>query len=385
MPFGFEVLKVDPSGVRLGRLTTPHGVIETPAFMPVGTAGTVKGMTQASLEDLGVGILLANTYHLYLRPGHELIAQMGGLHKFMAWPGGILTDSGGYQVFSLAKMRKVSDDGVRFRSHLDGSEHLLTPEKAIEIQRALGSDIAMVLDECIELPASRERTADAAVRTYEWAKRARGAIQSELPSASNPGQAFFAIVQGGAFADLRRQNAQQLVELDFPGYAVGGLAVGEPHELTCEMASEAAACLPVDRPRYLMGVGKPEQLADYVRCGIDMMDCVLPTRNARNGCLYTSEGQLNIRNAVFANDVRPVDESCGCVVCRRYSRGYLRHLYQANEMLGAMLGTHHNLHFYLGIMREIRDCVRDGRPVRDLEFVKNSANMASDFAQGESE
>jgi queuine tRNA-ribosyltransferase len=365
MPFSFEVLKVDPSGIRLGRLTTPHGVIETPAFMPVGTAGTVKGVTQGALEGLGVGLLLANTYHLYLRPGHELIAKMGGLHKFMAWSGGILTDSGGYQVFSLAKMRKVSDEGVRFRSHLDGSEHLLTPEKAIEIQRALGSDIGMVLDECIELPASREQTAEAAARTYEWAKRQRAVIESQPSSASNPEQSFFAIVQGGAYADLRRENAQQLVDLDFPGYAVGGLAVGEPHELTCEMAAAAAACLPEDRPRYLMGVGKPEQLADYVRCGIDMMDCVLPTRNARNGCLYTHRGPVNIRNAPYANDPRPLDEECDCIVCRRYSRGYLRHLYQANEMLGAILGTHHNLHFYLGIMQEIRDNIREGKPLRD--------------------
>src|ERR1700689_3855500 len=242
MDFHFEILKTDPSGARLGRLTTPHGVIETPAFMPVGTAGTVKGLTQEALEELNVGLLLANTYHLYLRPGHQLIARMGGLHKFMSWHGGILTDSGGYQVFSLAKLRKISDEGVRFRSHLDGSEHLLTPEKAIEVQRALGSDIAMVLDECIELPASRERNVEAATRTYEWAKRASAAIGSQPPSARHPPQQFFAIVQGGAFADLRRENASQLVDLNFPGYAVGGLAVGEPHELTCEMATEPAAC-----------------------------------------------------------------------------------------------------------------------------------------------
>jgi queuine tRNA-ribosyltransferase len=345
--------------------------------MPVGTAGTVKGMTQESLEELGVGLLLANTYHLFLRPGHELIARMGGLHQFMAWSGGILTDSGGYQVFSLAKMRKVSDDGVRFRSHLDGSEHLLTPERAIEIQRALGSDIGMVLDECIQLPASRERTVEAAMRTYEWAKRARAAIDAEAPSASNPGQSFFAIVQGGGYADLRRENAQQLVDLNFPGYAVGGLAVGEPHELTCEMAAAAAACLPVEKPRYLMGVGKPEQLADYVRCGIDMMDCVLPTRNARNGCLYTSTGPLHIRNAPNANDSRPVDESCGCKVCQRHSRGYLRHLYQANEMLGAMLGTYHNLYFYMGIMRDIRERVRRGEPLRELQFAAKTDSADS--------
>ena len=384
MPFHFELLKVDPSGVRLGRLTTPHGVIETPAFMPVGTAGTVKGMKQESLEELGVGMLLANTYHLYLRPGHELIAKMGGLHRFMAWSGGILTDSGGYQVFSLAQMRKVTDDGVRFRSHLDGSEHMLTPEKAIEVQRALGSDIAMVLDECIELPATRDRTADAAARTYRWAKRSHDEIDARATSLSNPEQSFFAIVQGGAFADLRSENAQQLVDLDFAGYAIGGLAVGEPHELTCEMASAAAACLPAERPRYLMGVGKPEQLADYVRCGIDMMDCVLPTRNARNGCLYTREGPLHIRNAAFAADAAPVDAQCACAVCRRYSRAYLRHLYQANEMLGAMLGTQHNLSFYMMIMREIRECVRDGRPLPDFVKTAEPRNAAVSSPESQS-
>ena len=357
MSFQFEVLKTDPSGARLGRLTTPHGVIETPAFMPVGTAGTVKGLTHEALEELGAGLLLANTYHLYLRPGHELIARLGGLHQFMAWRGGLLTDSGGYQVFSLAKLRKVTEDGVRLRSHLDGSEHLLTPEKAIEVQRALGSDIGMVLDECIEYPATLERARDAAERTLDWARRSRVAIDAGAPSASNPGQVFFAIAQGGTHAELRRENAQRLVELDFPGYAVGGMAVGEPHQLTCEMTREATSCLPADRPRYLMGVGKPEQLADYVRCGIDMMDCVLPTRNARNGYLFTRQGPLHIANARFADDARPVDEACGCVACRRYSRAYLRHLFQSHEMLGAILNTHHNLYFYLDIMRSIREAI----------------------------
>jgi queuine tRNA-ribosyltransferase len=358
--FSFEVLKTDPSGARLGRLTTPHGVIETPAFMPVGTAGTVKGLTQESLEDLGVGLLLANTYHLYLRPGHELIARMGGLHKFMAWPRGILTDSGGYQVFSLADLRKVSDQGVRFRSHLDGSEHMLTPEKAVEVQRALGSDIAMVLDECIEFPAPRERAQAAANRTVEWARRSADAVAAGPASQSNPGQSFFAIVQGGGYHDLRRENAARLVELNFPGYAVGGLAVGEPHELTCEIAGATAACLPSQKPRYLMGVGKPEQIADYVRCGIDMMDCVLPTRNARNGCLYTSQGPLHIKNAPYAADERPVDEACGCLVCRRYSRAYLCHLFRANEILGAILNTHHNVFFFLDLMGRIREAIALG-------------------------
>ncbi len=369
MGFRFEVLKTDPSGARLGRLTTPHGIIETPAFMPVGTAGTVKGMTQQALEELSVGLLLANTYHLYLRPGHERIARMGGLHRFMSWTGGILTDSGGYQVFSLADLRKVGDDGVRFRSHLDGSEHFLTPEKAIEVQRALGSDIAMVLDECIEYPASRERAEAAASRTVDWARRSRTAIEAGRASESNPGQVFFAIVQGGMYEDLRRENAEKLVEMDFPGYAIGGLAVGEPHELSREIAAGTATHLPQDRPRYVMGVSKPEQLTDYVRSGVDMMDCVLPTRNARNGCLYTNQGPLHIKNAQYVQDSRPVDESCGCMVCRRYSRAYLCHLFRANEILGAILNTHHNLHFYLDRMRVIREAIAlGGLPQLCAEF-----------------
>ena len=363
MSFHFEVLKTHPSGARLGRLTTPHGTIETPAFMPVGTAGTIKGMTQRALEELGVGLLLANTYHLYLRPGHELIARMGGLHRFMAWSGGILTDSGGYQVFSLADLRKVTDEGVRFRSHLDGTEHMLTPEKAVEVQKALGSDVAMVLDECIEYPATHEAAGRAVSRTTAWARRSRQAIEATPPSASNPGQVFFGIVQGGTHADLRRESAERLVEIGFAGYAVGGLAVGEPHDASCEMATAAAAFLPANQPRYLMGVGKPEQLADYVSCGMDMMDCVLPTRNARNACLFTSHGRMNITNARYAEDARPVDDSCGCEVCRRYSRAYLRHLFSANEMLGAILATHHNLYFYLDCMRQIRAAIATGAPL----------------------
>jgi len=367
MEFHFEVLKTDPTGARLGRLTTPHGVIDTPAFMPVGTAGTVKGLTQQALGELGVQILLGNTYHLYLRPGHERIRALGGLHKFMSWPGAILTDSGGFQVFSLADLRKISDDGVVFRSHLDGSEHLLTPEKSIEIQQALGSDIAMVFDECIEYPAERERAATAMKRTTEWARRcrdyARAASASGLTNAeasTNPGQAIFAIVQGGMHADLRRDSARQLVDLDFPGYAVGGLAVGEPHALSCEMAAVATEELPKDRPRYVMGVGLPEQLPDYVRCGVDMMDCVLPTRNARNGCLFTSTGRVNIRNAMYADDSRPLDECCSCMVCRTYSRAYLRHLFQANEILASILNSHHNVAFFLDTMDKIRQAIALG-------------------------
>jgi queuine tRNA-ribosyltransferase len=353
----FEVLKTDPSGARLGRLTTAHGVIDTPAFVPVGTAATVKGLTQQTLEELGVQIVLANTYHLYLRPGHELIRQMGGLHQFMSWPRAILTDSGGYQVFSLAGLRAVTDEGVRFRSHLDGAEHFLTPEKAVEVQIALGSDIAMVLDECIEYPTSHERARHAAARTLEWARRSR----EYFGACGDAGrQSLFGIVQGGTFADLRRLNAEQLVALDFPGYAIGGLAVGEPHALTCEMTAEVTRWLPAGRPRYLMGVGKPEELVDYVRLGVDLMDCVLPTRNARNGCLFTSQGRLLIKNARYADDPRPVDENCACAVCRRYSRAYLRHLFLADEILAAVLNTLHNVYFYLDIMRGIREAIMEG-------------------------
>ena len=357
MSFRFEVLKTDPSGARLGRITTPHGVIETPVFMPVGTAASVKGMTQEMLEALGVEILLGNTYHLYLRPGHELIRELGGLHRFMSWPRAILTDSGGYQVFSLSDLRKVSDDGVEFRSHLDGSKHFLSPESAVEIQAALGSDIQMVLDECIEYPASQERARHAAARTLDWARRAKEHF-AKVSDAQR--QILFGIVQGGTFADLRRENAGHLVELDFPGYAIGGLAVGEPHALTCEMTAVVIEHLPAGRPRYLMGVGKPEDLADYVMRGVDMMDCVLPTRNARNGCLFTSHGRVLIKNARYASDSAPVDANCACLVCRRYSRAYLRHLFMANEILAAILNTHHNLFFYLERMRQIRAAIADG-------------------------
>src|SRR5271156_6181309 len=356
--FKFEVLATDPTGARLGRLTTPHGVIETPAFMPVGTAATVKSQTQQDLEDLGVQILLANTYHLYLRPGHELIRSMGGLHGFMSWPHPILTDSGGFQVFSLSDLRKVNGDGVTFRSHLDGSEHFLSPEKALEIEIALGADIIMVLDECIEAPAPESRAREAAARTLDWARRSRDFFAQHGDPAR---QMLFGIVQGGTHAALRRENARALVALDSPGSATGGLAVGESPSVTCEMAAIAAAQLPAARPRYLMGVGKPEQLADYVSLGVDMMDCVLPTRSARHGCLFTSAGRVLIRNARYANDPRPIDDECQCAVCRRYSRAYLRHLFSAQESLAAILGTHHNLYFYLDIMRKIREAIRFGK------------------------
>jgi queuine tRNA-ribosyltransferase len=358
--FSFEVKYTDPTGARTGHLTTPHGVVETPVFMPVGTAATVKALTQEALETLGAKIILANTYHLYLRPGHALIRKLGGLHSFMSWRGAILTDSGGYQVFSLADLRKITDDGVRFRSHLDGSEHLLTPEKAAEIQLALGSDIAMVLDECIETPAPRPVAEAALKRTTTWARRARNYFLQHAQEDGRLPQWQFGIVQGATFPDLRRESVHQLLALDFPGYAVGGLAVGEPHDVTCEMAAEVTALLPADRPRYLMGVGRPEQLADYVALGIDMMDCVLPTRAARHACLYTSEGRVLIKNARYIEDQRPIDRQCSCSVCRRYTRAYLRHLFAAGEITAAILATHHNVHFYLDIMRQIREAIRFG-------------------------
>ncbi len=376
MNFSFEITRTDPTGARRGRLTTPHGTVETPFFLPVGTQATVKGLTQEALEELGAEILLANTYHLYLRPGHEVIRKLGGLHQFMSWPRAILTDSGGYQVFSLSELRKMTDEGVRFRSHLDGSEHLLTPEKAAEIQLALGSDIAMVLDECIETPAPRERAEAALKRTSEWARRARNYFQECTQRNGDLQQLQFGIVQGATFSDLRRESARQLLDLDFPGYAVGGLAVGEPHEITCEMTSEVASLLPKDRPRYLMGVGRPEQIADYAALGIDMMDCVLPTRAARHACLYTSEGRVLIKNARYSQDQRPIDSNCSCSVCRRYTRAYLRHLFAAGELTGSILATHHNVHFYLDIMRRIREAIEFGN------LANFSSEMHARYAEG---
>jgi len=335
--------------------------METPMFMPVGTAAAVKGLTQEALESLGAKIILANTYHLYLRPGHGLIRKLGGLHQFMSWNGAILTDSGGYQVFSLAELRKITDQGVRFRSHLDGSEHLLDPEKAVEVQLALGSDIAMVLDECIETPAPRSIAEAALKRTSEWARRARNYFLAQSQRDSELLQWQFGIVQGATFADLRQASARQLLEIDFPGYAVGGLAVGEPHEVTCEMTEAVTALLPHERPRYLMGVGRPEQIPDYVARGIDMMDCVLPTRAARHACIYTSEGRVLIKNSRYIEDQRPLDPNCSCAVCRRYSRAYLRHLFAAGEITAAILATFHNVHFYLDIMRQIREAISFGQ------------------------
>ena len=369
-------MQTDRGGARRGRLATPHGSIETPVFMPVGTQATVKSLRNEALEELGAQIILGNTYHLYLRPGHELIRKLGGLHQFMSWDRAILTDSGGYQVFSLSELRKITDEGVRFRSHLDGSDHLLTPEKAAEIQLALGSDIAMVLDECIETPAPRDIAEAAVRRTTAWAKRAREYFLQQTQRNGDLPQWQFGIVQGATFADLRRGSAEQLIALDFPGYAVGGLAVGEPHNITCEMTAEATALLPKNKPRYLMGVGRPEQIADYVALGIDMMDCVLPTRAARHACVYTSEGKVLIKNARFAQDQRPLDPACSCSVCRRYTRAYLRHLFAAGELTAAILATHHNIHFYLDLMRQIREAIEFGN------LAKFSSEVQARYAAG---
>jgi queuine tRNA-ribosyltransferase len=431
MGLRFEIVAEDTeTGARAGLLLTPHGIVETPVFMPVGTAGTVKGMTQGQLEELGVQILLANTYHLYLRPGHEIVRELGGLHRFMGWPHPILTDSGGFQVMSLKSLGRVTEDGVWFKSHLDGSSHFLSPERAVEVQLALGADIIMTLDECVEYPASREALHRAVKLTGRWASRAKEKLsalsaqqggepsalssqlsasagargwglgardsglgtrespstadtqppacesqpskqspitnhQSQIPSpqslAPSPfGPTLFGIVQGGVDKDLRRESAEGLLELDFEGYAVGGLSVGEPKAEMYEVAEYTVKLLPRNRPRYLMGVGTPEDLVECVARGIDMFDCVMPTRNARNGGVFTSQGTVIIKNAKYARDESPLDPACACPVCRRYSRSYLRHLFVAGEMLGAILTTQHNLHFYIDRMRKIRQSLLSG-------------------------
>ncbi len=338
---------------RLGRMHTAHGAVDTPAFMPVGTQGTVKAVTTEELRRCGAQIVLSNTYHLYLRPGHEVVAELGGLHRFMNWPGPILTDSGGFQVFSLADLRRVDDEGVRFQSHVDGSSHVLTPEKSMEVQTALGSDIAMVLDECPPGPATREQIAAAVDRTTHWARRCREVY-------SGPGVAF-GIVQGGPFLDLREQSVREITELDFPGYAVGGVSVGEPGPTISPTVRRTAAMLPEDRPRYLMGVGKPADLVQAVDAGIDLFDCVMPTRNARNGTLFTSHGRVNIKRNEYRSDPRPLDENCPCEACTHYSRGYLRHLFLAGEILAARLHTIHNLTYYLSLMERMRWAIAASR------------------------
>jgi len=354
----FEIVAECPhTRARAGLLHTAHGTIETPVFMPVGTQATVKGLSQRDLdEDLGVRILLANTYHLYLRPGHELIGRLGGLHRFMAWPHAILTDSGGFQVFSLSGLRKISDHGVVFQSHLDGSSHTFTPESTVDVQIALGSDILMVLDECPEFPVSHEYARESMHRTLRWARQANDYYRRQVAGRDHR-QALFPIVQGSMFPDLRKECASALVDLDTEGYAVGGLSVGEPRPLSLEMVEATEGILPRTRPRYAMGVGMPAELPEYVARGIDMMDCVLPSRNARNGCLFTSQGRVIIKHARYKDDERPLDENCRCYTCLRYSRAYLRHLFQSGEILYAALATRHNIRRYLDIMREIRHAI----------------------------
>lgn len=365
------------TGARAGRIHTAHGVIETPVFMPVGTQATVKGVMQRDLEgELDAHVILANTYHLFLRPGHELIRKLGGLHQFMSWPRAILTDSGGFQVFSLSDLRKISEDGVLFRSHLDGDAHLFTPESTVDVQFALGSDIMMPLDECLEYPASHEAANQAMRRTVRWAHSAYRYYElrvQETESAS----ALFPIVQGSMFADLRRDCANELLELNAPGYAIGGLSVGEPRSLSMEMTEVTMPLLPRDRPRYVMGVGMPEELPEYVARGVDMMDCVLPSRNARNGCLFTSGGRVIIKQARYKDDPASLDPNCLCITCRTYSRAYLRHLFQAGEMLFSTLATIHNLKYYLDMMRQMRQAILLGRFRAYLDRVRNSAVESS--------
>lgn len=355
-----------PGGGRRGRIDLPHQPVETPVFMPVGTAGTVKAVAQDVLEALGAQIILGNTYHLYLRPGHEAIRRMGGLHRFMSWPRAMLTDSGGFQVFSLSELRKVTEDGVEFRSHLDGSSHFFTPEHSMDVQIALGADIAMAFDECTEYPAERARAEQSLRLTMAWAQRSLDRFRARCETVpwwqefAGRTPSLFGIVQGGMYADLRRQCAERLVEKDFDGYAIGGLSVGEPREMTLEIIGEVLPLLPADKPRYVMGVGYPDEIERYARMGVDMMDCVLPTRAARHGLLFTSEGRVNIKNRKYAEDQGPPDPACGCMVCRRYSRAYLRHLMQAGEALSAILNTIHNLAYYLGIMRQVREDLERG-------------------------
>ena len=374
----FELITECPdTGARAGLIHTAHGIIETPVFMPVGTQATVKGVMQRDLaEELDAKIILANTYHLFLRPGHELIRKQGGLHKFMTWPRASLTDSGGFQVFSLSDLRKISEEGVLFRSHLDGDAHLFTPESTVDVQFALGSDIMMPLDECLEYPSSHEAANQAMRRTLRWAHSAYRHFQHRVDETGST-SALFPIVQGSMFADLRRDCAAELLQLDAPGYAIGGLSVGEPRSLSMEMTEVTTPQLPRDRPRYVMGVGMPEELPEYVARGVDMMDCVLPSRNARNGSLFTSVGRVTIKQARYKDDPAPLDPNCPCLTCRTYSRAYLRHLFQAGEMLFSTLATIHNLKYYLDMMRQMRQAILLGRFRAYLDSIRNSAVESS--------
>jgi queuine tRNA-ribosyltransferase len=354
MGFGFSIVKRDENSCRrLGLITTPHGDIQTPVFMPVGTQATVKALTPEEVaNDIRAEIILCNTYHLYLRPGHEVIERLGGLHRFMNWHRPILTDSGGFQVYSLSDLRKVTDEGVLFQSHIDGSAHFLTPERAIDIQRSLGADIIMCFDECIQYPATMADTEAAVQRTTAWAARCR-------EQARGPGQALFGIVQGGMYPELRERSISELRGIGFDGYALGGLSVGETTEMMHAVVEQSVPLLPEDRPRYLMGVGTPADLVECAGRGIDMFDCVLPTRNARNGMLFTRKGKLVIKNARFREDARPVDEQCQCYTCRTYSRAYLRHLYMAREILSYRLNTVHNLFYFTTLLECVRSAIRD--------------------------
>ncbi|MGD0101605.1 MAG: tRNA guanosine(34) transglycosylase Tgt [Acidobacteriota bacterium] len=359
--FGFEVLHKDArTGARRGVLHTAHGDVATPVFMPVGTGGAVKAMSNESLEALDARVILANTYHLYLRPGHERVERLGGLHKFMAWDRAILTDSGGYQVFSHRELRSISEEGVRFRSHLDGSSNFFTPESVIDIQRALGSDIAMVLDDCTAYPTGYVDAEASMELSMRWAMRCREQWRKQ----DDGSKALFGIVQGGVYPELRKRSAEALNKMEFSGMAIGGLSVGEPKDLMVEIVESTAPLLPWEKPRYLMGVGTPEDLVRAVAMGVDMFDCVLPTRNARNGCLFTSQGRVLIKNAAYAEDEGPLDPSCSCPTCRRYSRAYLRHLFLSGEHLSAVYNTLHNLTFYLDMMRKIRQAI-------ELDFLGN--------------
>ena len=382
--FGFSLRAAD-GGARLGSLTTPHGTVETPAFMPVGTQGSVKATLHRDLEDIGASIILGSTYHLFLRPGDQRIAALGGLHAFIGWNRPILTDSGGYQVFSLAERRVIREEGAEFQSHLDGSRHLLTPERATDIQARLGSDIQMAFDECLAYPATREEAARSMERSVRWAARCRARLEllrggpPPEVTVTNAGQAQFGIVQGGVFQDLRHASAEATVAIGFEGYAIGGLSVGEPVDEMYAVVEATASRLPRDQPRYLMGAGTPQDLVECVARGIDMFDCVMPTRHARNGQLFTSQGRLNIKNARFADDLAPLDPECGCYTCSRHSRAYLRHLYVAGEMSAAALNTLHNLTFYLDTMRRIRDAIA----FRNFEtfrqgFVRSLSRLALD-------
>lgn len=369
----YEFIKKDKhTNARRGRIHTPHGSIETPVFMPVGTAATVKAMRPEEVKAIGAEIILSNTYHLYLRPGHEIVKEAGGLHKFMNWDRAILTDSGGFQVFSLGALRKITEEGVKFNSHIDGSTHMLTPERSIEIQNALGADIIMAFDECVPYPADRSYVKDSLERTTRWLKRCKDFHKNVER------QSLFGIMQGGMYKDLRRLSAAQIVELDLPGYAIGGLSVGEPGKIMYEILDDAVDLLPEDKPRYVMGVGTPDHLFEGVQRGVDMFDCVLPTRLARNGAALTSTGRISIKNSKFERDFTPLDHECDCYTCRNYSRAYLRHLYKSNEILSSILLSEHNLHFLINTMGKIRKSIEEDR---FLEYKKEFYSKYEDYSK----